>query len=68
MMPLSILAGNCDSDNDFGAENCPSPTPRGMADANAVYKSFNLNCLQKFNNSDQHPKRECNELLAFATI
>ena len=67
-MPLSILAGHYDSDNDFGAENCPSPTPRGMADANAVYKSLNLNCLQKFNNSDQHPKRQGTELLAFATI
>ena len=67
-MPLSILAGHYDSDNDFGAENCPSPTPRGMADANAVYKSLNLNCLQKFNNSDQHPKCQGTKLLAFASI
>ena len=68
MMPLSVLAGRCDSDNEFGAENCPSPTPRGMADANAVYKSLNLNRLQKFNNSDQHPKCQGIELETFTSI
>ena len=51
-IPLSIMAGHCDSDNDFGAENCPSPTPRGMADANPVYTSLNLDRLQKFSKSD----------------
>ena len=56
---LSVMAGNYDSDNDMGAENCPSPTPRNFNDANPVYTSLNLNSLQKFNNSDYRPK--CNE-------